>query len=76
VPGVLRSDPANHPVEPSVLENDADVLAWLFGQSKLLRLLLDLILVPAKEASGHRYRPAVDDFVRQVTDIHFGPGLP
>ena len=39
------------------------------------RLLPDLILVSAKEASGFRYRPAVDDFVRQVTDVHLRPGL-
>jgi hypothetical protein len=32
-----------------------------------------VILVPAEEASGLGHRPAVGDFVRQVTDIHIGP---
>jgi hypothetical protein len=49
-------DTADHPVGLSVLENDANVL---FDQSKLLGLLPDLILVPAKEASDFRHRPVV-----------------
>jgi hypothetical protein len=44
-------------------------------QPEILRLLPHLVLVPAKEASGFRHRPAVGDFVRQVTDVHYGPGL-
>jgi hypothetical protein len=30
----------------------------------------DLVLVPAKEAGCFRHRPAVGEFVHQVTDIH------
>ena len=50
----------------SVLENDADVLAWPLDQPQLHRLLPDLILVPAEEACGLGRRPAVGHFVRQV----------
>jgi hypothetical protein len=39
-------------------------------QPQLLHLLPDLILVPTKKAGGFRDRPAVGEFVRQVTDIH------
>jgi hypothetical protein len=40
-----------------VLGNDVDVLVWLLDQSKLLRLLADLIFIRAKEARGLCYRP-------------------
>jgi hypothetical protein len=65
-------DPADHLVWPSVL---ADALAWLFDQSKLVRLLPNLILVPAKEARGLRERVPEIEGVRQVGNVHFGPGL-
>jgi hypothetical protein len=47
--------------------------ARLIDKSQFPRFLPNLIFISAKEASGFRYRPAVDDFVRQVTDVHLGP---
>jgi hypothetical protein len=59
--------PADHRVGLSVLENDADVL---FGQPKLLRLLPDLIVVPAKEGGCFRQGSAVAiSFVRSRISI-------
>jgi hypothetical protein len=54
----------------------ADAPARVLLQPKLLRLLSHLVLVPGKEPSGFRHRPAVGDFVRHVTDVHCGPGSP
>ena len=41
------------------------------GQS---RAFCRIVLVSAKEAGGLRHRLAAGEFVRQVTDIHLGPG--
>ena len=41
---------------------------------KFPRLLPNLVLESAKEAGGLRHTPPAGELVRQVTDIHFGPG--
>ena len=57
------------------LANDADALAGVFDQTELPRLLAHLILVPAQEARRLRERLPVIEGVRQVCNVHFGPGL-
>jgi hypothetical protein len=46
-----------------------DVLVWLLDQSKLLRLLADLIFIRAKEARGLCYRPLAVSFVRSLISV-------
>ena len=50
-------------IMPSVLEDDAP-LTRLFDQPRLLRLLPQLVLVPAKEAGCFSNRPAAGEFVK------------
>jgi hypothetical protein len=50
-------------------------LPWMLHQPKLLRLLPDLILIPAQHARRVRDRVAISERLREVCDIHFGPRL-